>query len=66
VISDKASLAHSASSVIASEAKQTGSLKIRRIFRVKSHAADGRAGKQFERFFAGGLRMTERYEDKIR
>ena len=66
MISDKVSLAHSVSLVIASGAKQTGSRKIRRIFRVKSHAADGRAGTQFERFFAGGLRMTERDEDKIR
>ncbi|MBA7504712.1 hypothetical protein ES706_03366 [subsurface metagenome] len=39
MISDKVSLAHSASSVIASEAKQ-------------SHAADGGAGKRFERFLA--------------
>jgi len=66
VISDKASLAHSASSVIASEAKQTGSLKIRRIFRVKSHAADGRQVNSLKDSSPGGLRMTERDEDKIR
>ena len=51
MISDKVSLAHSASSVIASEAKQ-------------SHAGDGRQVNSLKDSSPGGLRMTEGVKTK--